>query len=109
MRGAERDNIRLAQLTKAGHPSRMSVVSVALLVLAIIGTALFCVALGIYNRLVVLTSMLVELRELAAGSQGELVKTQEGIGKVRTDLGRLVSNASAASEIVRSVTRLPTR
>jgi hypothetical protein len=37
------------------------------------------------------------------------VKTQEGIGKVRTDLGRLVSNASAASEIVRSVTRLPTR
>jgi hypothetical protein len=88
---------------------RMSVVTVALLVLAIIGTALFCVALGIYNRLVVLTSMLVELRELAAGSQGELVKTQEGIGKVRTDLGRLVSNANAASEIVRSVTRLPTR
>ena len=87
----------------------MSVVTLALLVLAIIGTALFCVALGIYNRLVVLTSMLVELRELAAGSQGELVQTKEGIGKVHLDLGRLVSNASATSEIVRAVTRLPTR
>lgn len=87
----------------------MSVTTVALMVLAIIGTALFCVALGIYNRLAVLTNMLVELRELAAGSHGEMVKTQEGIGKVHNDLGRLVSNASAASEIMRSVSRLPTR
>lgn len=87
----------------------MSVVTVALLVLAIIGTALFCVALGIYNRLVMLTSMLGELRELAAGSQGELVKTKEGIGKVHVDLGRLVSSANVTSEIVRTVSRLPTR
>ena len=86
-----------------------SVIPVALFVLAIIGTALVCVAIGIYNRLGLLISTLVELRELAAGSQGELVKTKEGIGKVHVDLGRLVTSANATSEIVRSVSRLPTR
>lgn len=86
-----------------------SVIPVALFVLAVIGTALVCVAIGIYNRLGLLISTLVELRELAAGSQGELVKTKEGIGKVHVDLGRLVTSANVTSEIVRSVSRLPTR
>lgn len=86
-----------------------SVIPVALFVLAVIGTALVCVAIGIYNRLGLLTSTLVELRELAVGSQGELVKTKEGIGKVHVDLGRLVTSANVTSEIVRSVRGLPGR
>ena len=86
-----------------------AVIPVALLALAIIGTALVCVATGIYNRLGLLITTLVELRELAVGSQGELVKTKEGIGKVHVDLGRLVTNANVTSELVRTVSRLPTR
>ena len=86
-----------------------SVIPVALLALSIIGTALVCVAVGIYNRIGLLTATLVELKELAVGSQGELVKTKEGIGKVHTDLGRLVTSANVTSEIVRSVRGLPTR
>lgn len=85
------------------------VIPLALLVLAIIGAALVLVAVGIYNRLGLLTATLVELKDLAVGSQGELVKTKEGIGKVHVDLGRLVSSANVTSELVRSVNRLPTR
>ena len=85
------------------------VIPLALLVLAAIGAALVAVAVGIYNRLGLLTATLVELKDLAVGSQGELVKTKEGIGKVHSDLGRLVSSANVTSELVRSVNRLPTR
>lgn len=90
-------------------PMSPSVIPVALLVLAIIGTGLFCVALGIYNRLSLLIETIAELRSLAVGSQGELVQAKEGIGKMHVDLGRLVASTSTASQVVRSVTRLPTR
>ena len=86
-----------------------AVIPVALLVLAVIGTALVCVAIGIYNRLGLLTETIAELRSLAVGSQGELVQAKEGIGKMHVDLGRLVASSSTASELMRSVTRLPTR
>lgn len=86
-----------------------AVIPLALLVLAVIGTALFCVALGIYNRLGVLTDTIAELRHLAAGSQGELVQAKEGIGKVHVDLGRLVASTNATSELVRSASKLPFR
>lgn len=85
------------------------VIPLALLVLAIIGAALIAVAVGIYKQIGRLTQTLVELKDLAVGSQDELVKTQEGIGKVHLDLGRLVSSANVTSELVRSVNRLPTR
>lgn len=87
----------------------VSVIPLALLVLAVIGTALFCVALGIYNRLGLLIVTIAELRSLAVGSQGELVKAKEGIGKVHSDLDRLVATTKLTSEIVRSVGKLPTR
>jgi hypothetical protein len=86
-----------------------SVTTVALFVLAIIGTGLFCVALGIYNRLGLLIGTIAELRSLAAGSQGELVQAKEGIGKVHSDLGRLVATTNMTSELVRSASRLPIR
>jgi hypothetical protein len=86
-----------------------SVVTVALFVLALIGTALVIGVLGIYNRLSLLIAALHELRDLAVNSQGELVQTKEGIGKVHVDLGRLVTNSNVTSELVRSVTRLPNR
>lgn len=86
-----------------------SVVTVALFVLAVIGTALVCVAIGIYNKLGLLTDTLVELRRLAVGSQGELVQAKEGIGKVHTDLGRLVATTNLTSELVRTASKLPIR
>ena len=86
-----------------------TVIPIALLVLAIIGTALVCVAIGIYNRLGLLTETIAELRSLAVGSQGELVQAKEGIGKMHVDLGRLVATSSTTSELMRSATRLPTR
>jgi hypothetical protein len=85
------------------------VVPTALLALSIIGIALVLVAIGIYRRLGLLISTLNDLRVLAAGSQGELVQTKEGIVRVHTDLGRLVSNANVTSQVVRSVAGLPTR
>ena len=86
-----------------------SVITVALFVLAVIGTALVCVAVGIYNRLGLLTATLTELRSLAVGSQGELVQAKEGIGKVHSDLGRLVATTNLTTELARSASRLPTR
>jgi hypothetical protein len=86
-----------------------SIISVALLVLAVIGTALVYVAVGIYNRLGLLIETIAELKTLAAGSQGELVQAKEGIGKVHSDLGRLVATTNMTSEFVRSASRLPTR
>lgn len=85
------------------------IVPVALIALSIIGVALVAVAYGIYRRLASLTRTLDELRALAAGSQGELVLTKEGIGRVQTDLDRLVSNANVASQVARSMAGLPTR
>lgn len=84
-------------------------IPIALIVLSVIGAALVTVAVGIYRRIGELTSVLIELREITAGHQTELVKTKEGIGKVHSDLGRLVTNATVTSELVRSVSRLPTR
>lgn len=81
----------------------------ALLVLAVIGTGLFCVALGIYNRLALLIDTIADLRTLAVGSQGELVQAKEGIGKVHVDLGQLVASSKVTSDLVRSVSRLPIR
>lgn len=86
-----------------------AVIPFALLVLAVIGTALFCVALGIYNRLGLLIETIAELRRLAVGSQGELVQAKEGIGRVHSDLGRLVASTNATSELVRNVSKLPAR
>lgn len=86
-----------------------AVIPLALLVLAVIGTALFCVALGIYNRLGQLTDTISDLRHLAVGSQGELVQAKEGIGKVHVDLGRLVASSNVTSELVRSASKLPFR
>lgn len=86
-----------------------SVVTVALFVLAVIGTALVVVAVGIYGRLGQLTDTLTELRGLAVGSQGELVQAKEGIGKVHTDLGRLVATTNLTTELVRSASKLPIR
>jgi hypothetical protein len=93
------------------HPRVMQtyIVPVALIALSIIGVALVAVAYGIYRRLASLTRTLDELRALAAGSQGELVLTKEGIGRVQTDLDRLVSNANVASQVARSMAGLPTR
>jgi hypothetical protein len=88
---------------------QITTVTIALLTLALIGVALVWVATGIYSRLGLLIRTLEDLRELAAGNQGELVKTQEGIGKVSVDLGRLMKSADATSQIVRSVTGLPRR
>ena len=85
------------------------VIPLALLVLAVIGTALVLVALGIYNRLGMLIVTIAELRSLAVGSQDELVQTKEGIGKMHSDLGRLVANTNMTSELVRSARHLPTR
>lgn len=86
-----------------------SVIPFALLVLAVIGTSLVCVALGIYNRLGLLIGTISELQRLAVGSQGELVQAKEGIGKVHLDLGRLVATSNVTSELVRSASRLPIR
>lgn len=84
-------------------------IQLALLVLAVIGTGLFCVALGIYNRIALLIDTIADLRRLAVFSQDELVQTKEGIGKVHVDLGQLVANSKVTSELVRSASRLPTR
>jgi hypothetical protein len=88
---------------------QITTITVALLTLSVIGVALVWVATGIYNRLGSLVRTLEDLRVLAAGNQGELVQTKEGIGKVRTDLGRLMNSADAASQLVRSVNGLPRR
>lgn len=85
------------------------IVPTALIALSVIGLALVGVAFGIYRRLAALIRTLEDLRALAAGSQGELVLTKEGIGRVQTDLDRLVSNANVASQVARSLSGLPTR
>jgi hypothetical protein len=85
------------------------IVPTALIALSVIGLALVGVAFGIYRRLASLIRTLDDLRALAAGSQGELVLTKEGIGRVQTDLDRLVSNANVASQVARSLSGLPTR
>jgi hypothetical protein len=85
------------------------IVPTALIALSVIGLALVGVAFGIYRRLALLIRTLDDLRALAAGSQGELVLTKEGIGRVQTDLDRLVSNANVASQVARSLSGLPTR
>jgi hypothetical protein len=86
-----------------------SVIPVALLALAVIGTGLFCVALGIYNRLGLLIGTIAELRSLAAGSQGELVQAKEGSARCIPILGRLVATTNMTTELVRSASRLPIR
>ncbi|MBV9075935.1 MAG: hypothetical protein JO048_00440 [Methylobacteriaceae bacterium] len=86
-----------------------SVITVALLVLSVIGTALVCVAIGIYNRLGALTETIADLRALAVGSQNELAQAKDGIGKVHSDLDRLVATTKMTTELVRSASRLPNR
>ena len=84
-------------------------IQIALLVLAVIGTGLFCVALGIYNRLALLIDAITDLRALAVGSRDEMQQAKEGIGKVHGDLGQLVANSKVTSELIRSASRLPIR
>lgn len=86
-----------------------SAIPVALLVLAFIGTALVCVAIGIYNRIGQLIVTISDLRSVVITSQSEIVQAKDGIGKVHTDLGRLVATSNVASELVRSASRLPRR
>ena len=84
-------------------------IPILLIVLSLTGVGLVGVALGIYLRLGRLVRVLAELHQLVAGSQAEMVQAKEGIGRVHVDLGRLVANTNMTSELVRSVSKLPTR
>ena len=85
------------------------VIPVVLIALAVIGTGLLVTAIGIYVRLGSLTGTIVDLRGLVMGSQQELVQATEGIDRMHGDLSQLVANSNKGAEIVRSVSRLPTR
>lgn len=84
-------------------------VPVALVILSVVGVALFGVAYGIFHRLGRLIDTIAELRQLAIGNQGELVRTKEEVSKARAELVRVVDNTSMASELVRKAGRFPTR
>ena len=85
------------------------VIPPVLIALAVIGTGLLVTAIGIYLRLGLLIGTIADLRTLAAGSQAELAQATEGIDRMHLDLSQLVANSNKGAEIVRSVSRLPTR
>ena len=78
-------------------------------VMSAIGVGLLAVATGIFIRLGRLTATISDLRTLAATNRDELAQATEGIDRMHLDLSRLVANSNKGAEIVRSVTRLPTR
>lgn len=82
---------------------------VILVALSVIGLGLLLTAIGIYRRLGELTGVIGDLRGLVAGSQAEISQAASGIDKVHNDLIRIVRDANKGAEIVRAVTRLPTR
>lgn len=86
-----------------------AIVPIALIALSIIGVGLLSVAYGIFYRLGRLIDTIAELRQLAIGNQGELVRTKEEVSKARAELVRVVDNTSMASELVRKAGRFPTR
>ena len=81
----------------------------ALVALAFIGAGLLFSTLGIYLRLGQLIGTIADLKTLAIGSQAELAQATEGIDRMHDDLSRLVANSNKGAELVRSVSRLPTR
>lgn len=85
------------------------VIPVILVALAVIGTGLLGTALGIYWRLGMLIVTIGDLKMLLVGSQAEFAQATEGIDRMHTELSRLVANSNKGAEIVRSVSRLPTR
>lgn len=80
-----------------------------LVALSVIGLGLLLTAIGIYRRLGELTTVIGDLRSLVAGSQAEISQAASGIDRVHNDLVRIVRDANKGAEIVRAVTRLPTR
>ena len=52
---------------------------------------------------------IADLRGIVAVSQAEIGQAADGIERVHDDLIRLVRDANKGAEIVRAVTRLPTR
>ena len=85
------------------------VIPTALFALAAIGAGLLFSTIGIYLRLGQLIGTIADLRALAIGSQAEMAQAKEGIDRMHGDLSRLVANSNKGAEIVRSVSRLPTR
>lgn len=85
------------------------VIPIILVVLGAIGLGLLLTSIGIYRRLGELTATIGDLRSLVAGSQAEISQAAHGIERVHDDLTRLVRDSNKGAEIVRAVTRLPTR
>ena len=77
--------------------------------LGVIGLGLLLTAIGIYRRLGDLTATIGDLRGIVAGSQADITQAAAGIERVHNDLTRIVRDANKGAEIVRAVTRLPTR
>lgn len=85
------------------------VIPAILAALGVIGVGLLLTAIGIYRRLGELTATIADLRGLVAGSQTEIAQAASGIERVHDDLVRLVRDSNKGAEIIRAVTRLPTR
>ncbi|HMO30322.1 hypothetical protein [Enterovirga sp.] len=85
------------------------VILVLLVALGAIGVGILLTAVGIYRRLGELIATIADLRGIVAVSQAEIGQAADGIGRVHDDLARLVRDANKGAEIVRAVTRLPTR
>ena len=85
------------------------VIPAMLVGLGAIGCGVLIGAVAIYRRIAALTNTLVDLHGAVVGSKTDIAQAAQGIQHVHDDLVRLVRDTNKGAEIVRAVTRLPTR